>query len=260
MTEGTHIAYADEDLMRDATLSATNEDSDYPVERLQVDDQDSPVFPFKSTTTGTVITIALPTGSGTPDGIAIIHHNLAGAPVTLANGVGFSEVIAIPPRTRSGLQPNVWFDMREMPNRNADEWTLTITGNSVNVAIGRIVLVGQDALAHAPFLVKTPTVRPERLTTRLRTTFGHELVYDKGVRQRAMSGRTITDDHRVILENAWEAAAGTVTPFLLVPQHDENDAWWVRFKAFEYSQDVYQDVSPAHATLEEVALGPHLYL
>jgi hypothetical protein len=257
MTVGTHLAYADMDLIRGATLGATNEDAAYPIERVQVDDGDSPVRPFKATTTATVITITLD-AAGEPDGLAIVNHNLAGATVVLANDAGFSEAIAIPARTRSGLCVNAWFDMRGLANRLSANWTLTITNALVVVAIGRLVLIGSGGLQPAPFLVTTPRTRPERFTTSLVTFYGHQLIYDKGVRQRTASGRVIEDTHRVIAETAWEAAAGTVLPFLFLPDNEVNDAWWVRFAALEWTQHT-PDISPTELTVKELPPGPHLY-
>lgn len=255
---GSHIAYADMDLIRDAALSATNENADFPIERVQVDDHDSPVNPFKATTTASVITITLDDDE-TPDCLAIINHNLEGATVTLANGAGFSQAVEIPSRTRDGLCVNAFFDMRELANRLDDVWTLTITGAAGNIAIGRLVLIATGGLQPVPWLVKTPSYRPERLMSSLKTYAGVELIHDKGIRIRHASGRTIEDADRAVQEAAWDAARGRALPFLFVPETDVNDAWWVRFDSLEWSHDVYQEVSPSAIALSEISMGPHLY-
>ena len=256
---GSHLAYADMDLIRDAALSATNENASFPIERVQVDDYESPSNPFKATTTASVITITFDDDE-TPDCLVIINHNLEGATVTLANGAGFSQAVAIPDRTRDGLCVNVFFDMRTFANRLDDVWTLTITGAAGNIAIGRLVMIATGGLQPVPWLVRTPTYRPDRLSNSLRTHAGTELIHDKGIRIRHASGQTVDEDDRAVQEVAWDAARGRALPFLFVPDTDVNDAWWVRFDGPPEWSYTTLEIAPTSMAVTELSMGPHLYV
>lgn len=247
------LIMADVDLVRSATLSMTNEDPDFPVENAQDDD---PGLPAKATLPETVITITLPVANE-PEVLVIINHNLEGATVVLANGVGFSESVTVPDRTRSGLCINIFFDMRGLANRNDDAWTLTVTGASADVAFGRIILA---ASVEQLFVEKDSLkIRPDHLTSEpLRTFFGKTLKFDKAVRQRAASLALRTIEDQAVIAAAEEAAHGKVVPWVFVPDEDVNDAWFVEFESVDWS---YIDGAqrPASASVREISMGPHLY-
>jgi hypothetical protein len=244
------LSYADDELIRSATVSMTNANASYPASNVKDDD---PALPAKATATATTFTIALAgPAPSTPDAFAIINHNLAGATVTLGTPSGFSQVITIPARTRSGLCVNALLDMRALSNRTSVDWTLTITGASAFVAIGRLVLVTTlRTLGLRPGL----SVNPQRLAADpLRTFYGSEFRYDKAIRMREVAGELVSDTDRVTIETAHDAAKGSVLPFLFTPDIAVNDAWWVQFQSLTYTRQA-PNVSPARCTAREVSMG-----
>jgi hypothetical protein len=218
------VGYPGDDAVSTAVISMTSPDVFYPATNLQGYD---PANPTKATNTATVITITC-SGSKTPEGFAIINHNLFGASVTLANGAGLSESITIPARTSDGQCVNAWHDLRLAANRTASVFTLSITGASANVAIGRLCLV--TTMRELPWMgegvgVGYGATWPVR---ELRTFYGSSMMYDTGIRVRSARGQTVQETDRVMLMTLAQSAKGVNIPFLFVPDEDVNDAWYVR--------------------------------
>lgn len=207
-----------------ATFSMTNELATYPATN---GNDKQPWNPMRSTTTGTVITLTWG-GSVTLQAFGIHMHNLVGATVTLANGGGFSQVIAIPARTARGRCVDAWLDMRLLANTSAAVWTLTISGASANATIGEIVAV--ETASDLPWLVDGPLEIGEReLAEIITTTYGVKRKLEYFVRIRMARGRTVEGIDQTMLYDLWKTVGGLNDPFLFVPNVDVNDAWLVEF-------------------------------
>lgn len=204
----------------------TNQDSTYPATN---GNDKEPANPLKSTTTGTVITMTF-SGNVTLEAIAIINTNLS-VNATLANGNGYSQSIVSPSRTSDGQPVNGWRDMRTDANTTDDVWTLTISGNSANVAIGEILLISDlfelGWLYGVEFAASHPAIT-------ITTFYGSKTMYDTGVRVRRANGTVNLESDRSALQTLWQATKGQVLPFLLVPEKAVNDAWCVRFSEAEF--------------------------
>jgi hypothetical protein len=220
------FANPSQDFVGNGTIvSMTNMSADPKYHRDNLKDN-NPANVAKATATSTTIVIS--GTSVTIEGFVIVNHNLYGATVTLSNGLGYSETITIPARTGDGSVINAWRDCRADSNRTASTWTLTITGASANVEIGRLYLVQQWYELTWKW---EPDFSNERMTTTPKTThYGVTLVYDRGYNIRAGSGATTDESMSALLKLLYQSAKGIVVPWIFIPNYLVNDAWYVRFK------------------------------
>jgi hypothetical protein len=233
------------DLWTSASLSATNEDADYPDSNSQ--DYD-PANPFKATTTASTITATH--SSSARKLIALINtSNLVGATIT-AGGVSVTPAA----RTADGQCVNVF---KVLDLGAGTSTALAISGASVNVQIGRVVLasaiielnwvwggagaVGEDS---------------EWPTNEIPTHGGSVLLYEKGYRIRRASGRLMRESDRATWLALAQAAKGRVIPFLFIPDIDVNDCWYVRLaESSVRALKRMRNVTDVSIELEEVSSG-----
>lgn len=234
-----------------ATLSMTNEDLNYPATN---GNNKMPWDPLKSTTVNTVITLTF-SGDVTLEAFSIIHHNLVGATVDLANGVGFLQPIVIPARTSRGRCVNPWLDMRGLANTTDDVWTLTVAGALANVSIGEIVAVG--TLSDLPLVVNEPPEFGEReLVEIITTSYGVRRKLEYHTRMRHARGRLVEDVDQATVYALWQTVGGVTDPFLFIPDVDINDAWLAEFDSdtVQWSRST-PNVHPMSIGLTEVSGG-----
>lgn len=251
---GAYALYAkpNDDFVGGATLSMTNPVTAYPASNMKTSD---PAVVAKASATSTVITI---TGgsSVTIEGFCIFNHNLVGATVTLSNAAGYSQTITIPARASSGAVRNAWRDCRSDANRTSNVWTLTITGASANVQIGRLYLV--TTWYEMP-LQWDVAVEDERILAAdpMETFYRSYVCYDALVNIRKVSGKTVDHTAYAQLYDLYHAAKGRYAPWPFILDYTVNDAMYVRFAnaAFKYQRQA-PSYTPVDIALQEVSSGP----
>lgn len=204
-------------------LGANNEDAAYPIENVA---DRNPALVYKAGATSAIITIN-GVANATIEGFCIFNHNLAGATVTLTNTVGYSQVISIPARRSSGAVVHAWRDCRLDANRTDDDWTLTITGASANIQIGRLYLV--ETWYELPHQWEIAW-DDERVVVPPYETFNrHKVIYDTLVNIRSASGTVVSHAAYLELYDLFHAAKGIITPWPMIPDQSENNPLYVQF-------------------------------
>lgn len=233
------------------TVSQTANDTAYPASNVQ---NNNPGDVAKSTATSTVYTI---TGAApvTIEGFCIFNHNLEGATVTLTNGVGYSQVIAIPARRSSGAVVNAWLDCRGHANPTDDVWTLTITGAAANIQIGRLYLV--STWYELPHQWDIAWEDERILVDPYETFYRHKVPYDTLTNQRRAKGKVVSAAAFDDLYDLYHAAKGRVTPWVMIPDYSVNDALYVQFTtpALQWRKQA-PNYTPVELQIEEASAGP----
>jgi hypothetical protein len=228
------------DIFTTATLGATNEDADYPIENAQ---DYNPANPFKATTTSTTITVTH--SSSARKAVAFINHNLVGATVTVG-GVS----VTIPSRTLDGQCVNAW---KLLDLGAGTSTSIVITGASANVQIGRICLV--SALTDMPWLYGLEMYRRHPVSA-IRTFGESEHVYDKGLSIWGARGLVNREASRSAIEGLWASAKGRNIPWLIIPDQAVNEAHYVRFVADAQNyRRVIPNATEMPIEVEEVSMG-----
>jgi hypothetical protein len=228
------------DIFTTATLGATNEDADYPIENAQ---DYNPANPFKATTTSTTITVTH--SSSARKAVAFINHNLVGATVTVG-GVS----VTIPSRTLDGQCVNAW---KLLDLGAGTSTSIVISGASANVQIGRICLV--SALTDMPWLYGLEMYRRHPVSA-IRTFGESEHVYDKGLSIWGARGLVNREASRSAIEGLWASAKGRNIPWLIIPDQAVNEAHYVRFVADAQNyRRVIPNATEMPIEVEEVSMG-----
>lgn len=164
-------------------------------------------------------------GSKTLKALALINTNLGGKTLTLSNNGGMTPQTVTVPSNADGLLQNCWFDLRDVANNAATQWTIAVTGASAAVAIGTVLAL--DALLEPH--VKWSYDLGQRVPAIVhRSSMQHRFAYDVPVRTRPYEGRIdwaedYTDLTALLIE------ARKYLPFFLVVNEDEPDASLVQF-------------------------------
>lgn len=172
---------------------------------------------------------------------AIIHHNLTaglnvrfqGNDTNVWGAPTLDTTITIPAYRDDGYPSNPWKDLTGVTGYTTAGfffWRLAIVGvNGAPVAIGDVWL-GSVIRRLDPNIDWGVKVEHERKTVEHETDFGVMNVYDLGVTIRRFSGNLdTTDAQRELLLAQWESVHGRVSPWLMIPNGDVNDAWLVRW-------------------------------
>ena len=228
------------------TVSATNEDTDYPDGNLL--DRD-PANPFKATTTAS--TLSLSHSSAARKVIGIINPSvLAGASTYTAGAVN----VTCPARTADGQAAN---HFKVLDLGASTTTSVVISGASATVQIGELIL--GSALTEVNWIwgdsgsVAIDSTWP---VNEIRTFGGSDWIYDKGYRIRTASGTLKREADRLVWLAIAQAAKGRNIPFLFIPDLDVNDCWYVRFSESSLrGLRQMQNVSEVTITLEEVSSG-----
>jgi hypothetical protein len=209
------------DLWTAATLTASNEDADYPIENSQ---DYNPANPFKAT--GVSTTIDATHTSAAREAIAFINTSLlVGTSTFTAGGVAVTPAA----RTADGQCVNCW---KRLDLGASTTTQIVITTAPATVQIGRIVLVSDvtelNWIWGAGGQVGEDYEWP---TTKIVTFGGTKHVYDKGYRIRTARGTVKRETDRQTLLTLAQSAKGENVPFLFIPDVDVNDAWYVRLSS-----------------------------
>lgn len=139
--------------------------------------------------------------------------------------------LTIPAMRFDGTPTNPWVSLVGQAGYSTGGyryWRLNFgSANGANISIGELVLL--STLRTLPYgLAPGATRTSTRRRVRHETDGGELLGYDLGVTQRAIRGEVefkdaVKADVDAWLENSW----GDLRPFLVVPNTDVNDAWYV---------------------------------
>lgn len=160
--------------------------------------------------------------------VALIYHNLdEGLDVTLEPASGTPVSITIPPWTEDGwsVSPFLEFDPQ-----TDDTWTLAINGaNSSNVQVGRLLLF--QALRDLETDVRWGVVEDEEQgQIEQETEAGVETLFELFGPRRSFAGEfALSNTKASELITLHRTARNRILPWLLIPDVDINDAWFVRF-------------------------------
>lgn len=179
---------------------------------------------FKSTGTGATIQWVFGSAK-TLQAIALIHHKLAGATVTLTNNAGMAaQTITIPANSEDGHAIDPWKSLLGVGSASATTWILTITGAATVVAIGEVLLI--ETLRTLPILWGVDD-RETHAGILHETDYGVRLKYTMGVRQRYVKGRVKVESARADLLSLQRDARGVLKNFPLILDSAVNDALFV---------------------------------
>lgn len=205
------------------------------------------------------------------DFAAIIHHNLAAGVVLKLQGhptntwgapdVDLSYTILA--AHADGFTKNVYFDVSALvpvaANRTKRFWRLFIsTANTVPVAVGEWAVYS----AIRNFGIRNISWGSERTLRRPALIHETELLvrrsYDLGtsIRGVAVDCET-TNAVRDDIEAWHRASQGTVLPFVIVPNKDEDEPWFVTFMGegdLTWTRE-HRNYNPLHLEFQEVSRG-----
>lgn len=241
-----------------ATVSSGTIDTTYGVNNVK--DLD-PSLPMKFTTTSG--RIVLDFGSAQTIRLAsLIHHNLAGATVTLqANATNswgapsFSQAFTIPAAKLDGFGVNPFLDLRTAAP-NYRYFSLNVTGAPAVWGVGEIILASQCRTfpGHISPGTKEEDIRQIYEHT---TEYGVALIYDRGVNSRTWEMSMIVRKSGLDeMKQLWQDARGRSKGFTFIRDSSINEAVFCRFKNASLpnvrsSQEVY----PVTFFLEEISMG-----
>lgn len=204
------------------------------------------------------------------DIIGLIHHNLAAGLANVriqgnaTNSWGaptFSQLITIPARNQDNHPVNPWLDLTGLAGYSAGGfrfWRLAFgTANSAVISIGELAMVGVKRTFARGISWGSDRGR-KHLGAYDYTDGGLKVGYGFGTRVRHLVGQTEPTDTeaRDSLQEWFDSARGDQRPFLLVPNTDENDSWFAKFRESElaYTRDA-MNKNTFPFEIEEVGRG-----
>lgn len=215
------LALPSDELVRQASLSMTNQDGTFPVTRAQ---SDNPAQLAKATTNATVVTVNCG-GNVTPVGVAIINSNATSA--SISNAAGLNQAITIPALDAEGQRVHAWKDLTGLASRTDDIFDITLSRPSGILTFGRLVLV--VAWKDVNWPAKGPAFDVQRPGTRsMITDLGTEVIHYAGIRTRSAEATFDLAEDAAMWRSLDQSGQGSNRPFLLIPDITVNDAWWVR--------------------------------
>jgi hypothetical protein len=236
------VALAGDDAVTTATISMSNEDAEFPAENAQ---SFNPAKLAKSTTTSSLFTITTP--SITPVALAVIQTN--------AEQVKFNgDDVTLAPLDSDGQRIHSWLDLRGSPPVAGTSWTVEIIKASGVVFVGRICLVVALHELNVRYGWEVGRNRPGEVT--IETRMGVILKHTSELRSRYAQGVVNLLEDEALLASLDSSAKGSNLPYLLIPDEDTNDAWYVR-QSSPYRKG-YPDIDVRETPLrfDELVNGP----
>lgn len=176
------------------------------------------------------------------DLVSLIHHNLIfGLEVRVQMNAtdswatpSLDELILIPANELDGYPVNPWLDLTDKDGYLLAGYRflrLVFEDNGVNIALGEVVLgaIKRSLTIDMDWPIDDGVERPivEHQTDYLVST-----IYDFGVKQRTVRGTTkSTDAGRLAIRAWWDSCRGKLTPTLIVPFPEDNEAFFVRWES-----------------------------
>jgi hypothetical protein len=145
--------------------------------------------------------------------------------------------------------------MSGSPLPSGTTWTIVLSRVTGVVWIGRIVLVTALYDLHLKYGLQMGRNRPGDVE--IRTRLGSVIRHGAQIRTRWAQG--VVDDiaNEPLLKGLELSSKGSLLPFLFIPDENQNDAWFVTFRANDFSigyPDI--DVRAIPFAVEELSGGP----
>lgn len=236
------VGLATDEYVRSATISMTNEDADYPATNAQ---NDNPALVAKSTTTTTTFTIT--TTSFSPRYLAIINSS---AETGTING----DTITLPGLDAEGQRLNAVLDMGGSPPGAGTTWTIVLSRASGILWVGRIALFDDIHELNVKYGWTVGATRPGEV--RITTRGGVILKHTQALRTRWAEGVVDLLEDETLIKTLDTGAKGDYFPFLLIPDEEVNDGWWVHQTVPYAKSHPDIDVRETKLRFEELTSGP----
>ncbi len=204
------------------------------------------------------------------DIIGLIQHNLTaglanvriqGNATNVWTTPTFSQIITIPAGTQDGHPKNPWLDLTALAGYSVSGfryWRLVFgTSNAAAISVGELAMVGVKRTFSRGISWGSTRGR-KHYGAYEPTDGGLNIGYGFGTRSRTISGQTEPNDTeaRDSLVEWFDSARGNQRPFLVVPNTDENDCYFMKFREGEmgYTRD-FANKNTFPFELEEAGLG-----
>lgn len=204
------------------------------------------------------------------DLVALPHHNLdAGLEVRIQGnaadswiGPTLNTTITIPAYRGDGFPGGAWKDLTGVAGYSTSGfrwWRLAIIGaNAANVKIGEFVALSHKRTLN-PNISWGAARQDERPVIENVTDYLVSTIYDLGVTRRSIAGELDTSDAGLAdIRTWWEDTRGRARPFLLIPDEDVNEAWFVRWAGNLNPTLVLTDRNTIPLEFQEVSRGLYL--
>lgn len=181
-----------------------------------------------------------PGGKQRVDAIVLPMHNLdAALEVRLQGnatdswgGPTFNQQITIPAYRADGFPPGAFLDITGLSGYTSagfEYWRVVVVGTNTNPVALKVKLLAQLQTLD-PNISWGQVETEERKIIEHETDYGVSSVYDLGVTRRQLLGDLDSPDlQRAAMRTLWQGTSGRAYPFVLIPDPDVNDAWFVRF-------------------------------
>ncbi len=184
---------------------------------------------------------ARPGGKQRVDAAAVLMHNLtAGLSNVRIQGNAtddfttptFDHAFTVPAYRGDGFPIGFWLDLTGLANYTAsgfEYWRLSVGTANANPVAVKVKLLRQLQTLD-PNISWGAVEGEDRGLVEHRTDHKVSSIYDLGVTVRSIAGDLDSPDtQKAAIRTLWQSTAGRVYPFLLIPDGDVNDAWFVRF-------------------------------
>jgi hypothetical protein len=194
--------------------------------------------------------------------VAFINVNFPGVSVSLTNNGGMAAQVKTVQTPEDNLSISVFFDLSEVALNSATQWNLAVTG-SAPVTIGTVITL-EDI---GEFRMRWDYSLDERFPViEHRTSYGKRLQYRVPVRARTFSGVPFWAADRNALRTLRRETRGSITPFVFVPDLNDDDVLLVQFGSdthqertswldLTHDEEIGQGVVEHPVVLEEVSNG-----
>ena len=240
----------DENWSRVASWTASTEQLGYEAENVA---NDNPALPWWSSSGTSTLTVALSSPAVSVGIIALIHNNGDdGKTITISGDISTTLTAAM---SLSDYPKN----LAHIPTVpvNAQDLTFAISGNSLDWAIGELVIGPLRGFTDSLLVDPTPTFKKTRHTIKdMDEDHEHEIRTDLGSEIWTATGRIYKDDAEYpdFLE-WWEASKGGTIPTLIVPDDLAEEPRLVRMESSLSHERMYDDLNWVSVTFTECSRG-----
>jgi len=207
------------------------------------------------------------------DAVAFIHHNFERGATTLrlqGNTVDawvappVDEEVDVPDDDADNFSVNPWIDLAalfpDLGDRTLRYLRIVVENNPDAIALCELPIVG-ELLTFESRLMPGMNDGEEQPLLEHRTDHGVSTVYHFGGKWRHWTGELNlkTAAAEAAYKRLWQDARGRARPWLFVPDHDANDAWFVRFDSTRYSPSrMTSKLRRLQVGIEELSRGLYL--
>lgn len=212
-----------------------------------------PTKPWWSTSGTSSLHVELTSPAVDVDIIAFIHNNGdAGEAIVISGDLTGSVTCA---RQGSGYPKNVAH--YPVAGATAQSLTFTITGNSVNWAVGEMVIGTLRSFSDSLLVEPVPVFdRIRHVIKDIDEDYEHEIRTDLGSERWRARGRMYHDDAALDDFVAWwESTKGGSLPTLIVPDDHDEEVRLVRLDSSIAHERMYDDLNWFSLTFEECSRG-----